>query len=65
MLEYHQSRHILTGAATWSQGPAPMDIAGLKGKTGFGKSGFGVLATSKRKAKEKVKARKARERIPM
>ena len=25
ILEYHQSRHILTGAASSSQGPAPMD----------------------------------------
>ena len=38
ILEYHQSRHILTGAsASSSQGPAPMDIGGLKGKKGFGK----------------------------
>ena len=58
ILEYHQSRHILTGATSSSQGPAPVDIGGLKGKKGFGKGGFGHF-------KEKVKARKARERIPM
>ena len=32
VIEYHQSRHILTGASSSSnQGPAPMDIGGLKG----------------------------------
>ena len=51
ILEYHQSRHILAGAASSSQGPAPMDIGGLKGKKGFGKGGFGHF--------------KAREGIPM
>ena len=51
-LEYHQSRHILTGVSSSSkQGPAPMDIGGLKkGKKGFGKGGFGHLK-EKRKRK--------------
>ena len=30
ILEYHQSRNILTGAASSSQSPAPMDIGGLR-----------------------------------
>ena len=52
MLEYHQSRRILTGASSSSnQGPAPMDIGGLKGKKGFGKGGS--AASTERKEKEK------------
>ena len=40
IIEYHQSRHILTGAtSSSSQGPAPMDTGGLKGKKGCGKGG--------------------------
>ena len=46
ILEYHQSRHILTGASSSSnQGPAPMDIGGLKGKNG----GFGHFKGKKGK----------------
>ena len=42
IIEYRQSRHILTGAASSSnQGTAEMDIGGLKGNKGFGKGGFG------------------------
>ena len=52
ILEYHQSRRILTGASSSSnQGPAPMDIGGLKGKKGFGKGGS--AASKERKEKEK------------
>ena len=53
ILEYHQSRHILTGGASSSQGPAPMDIGGLKGKKGFGKGGFGHFRGKKGKGKGK------------
>ena len=54
IFEYHQSRHILTGASSSSnQGPAPMDIGGLKGKTGFGKGGFGHFKGKKGKGKGK------------
>ena len=55
MLEYHQSRHILTGASSSSnQGPAPMDIGGLKGKKGFGKGGgFGHFKGKKGKGQGK------------
>ena len=54
ILEYHQSRHILTGASSSSnQGPAPMDIGGLKGKKGFGKGGFGHFKGKKGKGKGK------------
>ena len=50
ILEYHQSRHILTGASSSSnQGPAPMDTGGLKGKKGFGKGGFGHFKGKKGK----------------
>ena len=55
ILEYHQSRHILTGAATSPQGSSPMDIGGLKGKKGFGKSGFGHFKGKKGKGKGKGK----------
>ena len=52
IIEYHQSRHILTGAASSSnQGPAPMDIGGLKGKKGFGRGGFGHFKGKKGKGK--------------
>ena len=51
IIEYHQSRHILTGASSSSnQGPAPRDIGGLKGKKGFGKGGFGHFKGKKGKA---------------
>ena len=53
ILEYHQSRHILTGAASSSQGPAPMDIGGLKGKKSFGKGGLGHFKRKKGKGKGK------------
>ena len=54
IIEYHQSRHILTGASSSSnQGPAPMDIGGLKGKKGFGKGGFGHFKGKKGKGKRK------------
>ena len=60
ILEYHQSRHILTGAASSSQGPAPMDIGGLKGKKGFGKGGFGHFKGKKGKGKCKGKKGKGK-----
>ena len=54
ILEYHQSRHILTGASSSSNlGPAPMDIGGLKGKKGFGKGGFSHFKGKKGKGKGK------------
>ena len=54
IIEYHQSRHILTGASSSSnQGPAPMDIGGLKGKKGFGKGGFGHFKGKEGKGKRK------------
>ena len=55
ILDYHQSRHILAGASSSSTpgGLAPMDIGGLKGKKGFGKSGFGYF-----KGKERGKGKK-------
>ena len=61
ILEYHQSRHILTGAAaSASQGPAPMDIGGLKGKKGFGKGGLGYFKGKKGKGKGKGKKGKGK-----
>ena len=61
ILEYHQSRHILTGAASSSsQGPAPMDIGGLKGKKGFGKGGLGYFKGKKGKGKGKGKKGKGK-----
>ena len=60
ILEYHQSRHILTGAASSSQGPAPMDIGGLKGKKGFDKGGFGHFKGKKGKGKDKGKKGKGK-----
>ena len=59
-LEYHQSRHILTGAASSSQGPAPMDIGGLQGKKGFGKGGFGHFKGKQSKGKGKGKKGKGK-----
>ena len=54
IIEYHQSRHILTGASSSNQGPAPMDIGGFKGKKGFGKGGgFGHFKGKKGKGKGK------------
>ena len=58
ILEYHQSRHILTGAS--SQGPAPMDIGGIKGKKRFGKGGFGHFEGKKGKGKGKGKKGKGK-----
>ena len=60
ILEYHQSRHILTGANSSSQGPAPMDIGGRKGRKGFGKGGFGHFKGKKGKGKGKGKKGKFR-----
>ncbi|CAE7254846.1 RE2 [Symbiodinium natans] len=38
IVEYYQSRHlIMSNSSSSNQGPAPMDIGGLKGKKGFGK----------------------------
>ena len=63
ILEYHQSRHILTGAASSSQGPAPMDIGGRKVRKASAKV---VLATSKaRKVKAKEKTKRGKARIPL
>ena len=53
IIEYHQSRHILTGASSSSsQGPAPTDIGGLKGKQGFGKGGFSHFKGKEGKGKK-------------
>ena len=60
ILEYHQSGHILTGAASSSQGPAPMNIGGRKGKKGFGKGGFGHFRGKKGKGKGKGKIGKGK-----
>ena len=61
ILEYHQSRHILTGAAaSSSQGPAPMDIGGLNGKKGFGKGGLGYFKGKKGRGKGKGKKGKGK-----
>ena len=59
ILENHQSRHILSGAFSSSsnQGPAPMDIGGLKGKKGFGKSGLGHIKGKKGEAKGKKRGK--------
>ena len=62
ILEYHQPRHILTGAASSLQGPAPIDIGGLKGKSGFGKGGFGHFKGKKGKGKGKGNKGKGKNR---
>ena len=63
IIEYHQSRHIFTGASSSSnQGPAPMDTGGLKGKKGLGKGGFGHLKGKKGKGKGKLE--RVKERVP-
>ena len=57
--EYHQSRHILTGAASSShRGPALMDVGGFKGKKGPGKCGLGCLNGKKGKGKGKGRSKK-------
>ena len=60
ILEYHQSRHILAGAASSSQGPAPMDIGGLERKKGFGKGGSDHFKGKKGKGKGKSKKGKGK-----
>ena len=67
IIEYHQSRHILIGAASSSnQGPAPMDIGGLKGKKASAK----VVSATSEERNEKEKERKenlerAKEKVPI
>ena len=57
IVEYYQSRHlIMSNSSSSNQGPAPMDIGGLKGKKGFGKSGFGYFK-GKGKGKSKSKGK--------
>ena len=67
MLEYHQSRHILTGASSSSnQGPAPTDIGGLKGRERL-RQRWWFRPLKERKEKEKVRKEnlaRAKERVP-